>query len=144
MLEAPRLRSFGRVEPVPLIFKFPSFRVDVDGITDGWRPRNSADESRRNGGKATGEIKTAQKEAKNARIVAALLAHFYTEQVGEEGLIMKDAAAAIGEDPRAIADALEDCEHLELIQVTQRKRFVRPKNPPRASPEQEQMPLDGD
>ncbi|VEG99663.1 Uncharacterised protein [Slackia heliotrinireducens] len=144
LLESGGLRSFGRMEPVPLIFKYPCHRVDTEGITDGWRPRSSSDEARRNGGKATGEIKTAQKAAKNARIVAALLAHFYAEQVGEEGLIMKEAAEVAGEDPRAVADALEDCEYMELVQVTQRKRYVRPKNPPRASPEQEQMPLDGE
>ena len=151
LLESGGLRSFGFFEPVPLIFKYPCHRVDVDGITKGWRPRSSSDTSRRKGGMATGELTTAKKEAKNARIVAALLAHFYTEQVGADGLIMKEAAEIAGEDQRAVKDALGydevnapegTNEYLKVVKVSARKFFIRPRNPPRASPEE--LPVECD
>ena len=66
-------------------------------------------------------------------------------------MIMKDAASVVNEDPRAIKDALgvdEDSapegtnEYLKVVRVSARKFFIRPKNPPRASPDE--LPLEGE
>ena len=87
-------------------------------------------------------MKAAQKGAKNAATVAALLAHYYAEGIGEDGLILKEAAEAVNLESRQLTTALEGCEHFEIVQVTQRKRYVRPKRAPRASPPE--LPLEGD
>lgn len=138
LLETGGLREFPAMEPKRLIYSFPTHRVDAEGITDGWKPTNS----QRKGADKANELKAAQKDARNAETVAALLAHYYAEGIGEDGLILKEAAEAVNLDSRQLATALEGCEHFELVQVTQRKRYVRPKHAPRASPSE--LPLSDD
>ena len=138
ILESGGIREFPRMEPVRLIFGYPVHRVDVDGVTDSWKP----DSSSRKGADKTNELKAAQKAASKAATAAALLAHYYAEGIGEDGLILKEAAEAVNLDSRQLTTALEGCEHFEIVQVTQRKRYVRPKRAPRASPPE--LPLSGD
>lgn len=138
ILESGGIREFPRMEPKRLIFGYPLHRVDADGITDGWKPDSSA----RKGADKTNELKAAQKRADRAAITAALLAHYYAEGIGEDGLILKEAAEAVNLDSRQLTTALEGSEHFEIVQETQRKRYVRPKRAPRASPPE--LPLSGD
>lgn len=138
VLESGGIREFPRMEPIRLIFGYPLHRVDADGITDDWKPNSS----QRDGAKSANQIKSAKTDAKHAAIASAVLAHFYAEQVGKEGMLIKDAATVAGVDVRTLADALDGNAHLEVVQVTQRKRYVRPKRPPREPPQE--LPLDGD
>ena len=130
LLESGGLREFPIMEPKHLIFAHPIHRVDVEGITEGWKPTSA----RRSGGKSTAEVNKAKAEANRANIAAALLSHYYTEGIGEDGLLLKDAAEVAGVDPRTLTTALDGSDVFEIVQVTQRKRYVRPKHPPRASP----------
>ena len=130
LLETGGLREFPAMEPKRLIYSYPTHRVDVDGIADGWKPTNG----QRKGANKTNELKATQSIAKRTAIVAALLAHFYTEGIDGEGLLLKDAAQAVGLDSRQLTTALEGSEFFEIVQVTARKRYVRAKRPPRASP----------
>ena len=138
ILESGGIREFPRMNPVRLIFGYPVHRVDADGVTEPWKPDSSA----RKGADKTNELKAAQKDAKRAATVAALLAHYYAEGIGEDGLILKEAADAVNLDSRQLTAALEGCEHFEIVQVTQRKRYVRPRKAPRASPPE--LPLSDD
>ena len=138
LLETGGLREFPTMEPKRLIYSYPTHRIDADGITDGWKPSSG----QRKGADKTNELKTAQAEAKRAATVAALLAHYYANGIGEDGLLLKEAAEAVNLDSRQLATALEGCEHFEIVQVTQRKRYVRPKHAPRASPPE--LPLSGE
>lgn len=138
ILESGGIREFPRMKPVRLVFGYPVHRVDVDGITESWKPASS----QRKGADKANELRSAQKRADRAATVAALLAHFYAEGIGQDGLILKEAAQAVGLDSRQLAAALEGCEHFEIVQETQRKRYVRPKRAPRASPQE--LPLSED
>lgn len=137
VIEDSGLREFPSLEPLHLVFSYPVHRVDRDGITDNWKPKSGQSA----GGKTTGEIRKAQAGARHAAIGAKLLAHYYKEGIGLEGIVIKEAAEVAGVDVRTLEDALRDSEHFEVVQVSQRKRRVVPRNPPRA-PDPE-LPLEG-
>lgn len=130
LLESGGIREFKRMEPVRLIFGYPIHRVDAEGITDSWKPMSSE----RDGGKRTAELNRAKSEAANAQAVANLLAYCYANGIGKEGLLFKDAVAIAGTSDKTLAKALGECEHFELVQVSQRKRYVRPTKPPEEPP----------
>lgn len=136
LLETGGLREFPAMEPKRLIYSYPTHRVDADGITDGLKATNG----QRRGADKANELKAAQKGTKSAATVAALLAHYYAEGVGEDGLIL--SAEAVNLDSRQLTTALEGCEHFEIVQATQRKRYVKPKRTPRSSTQE--LPLEGD
>ena len=86
------------------------------------------------GGKRTAELNRAKSEAAQAQAIANLLAYYYANGIGKEGLLFQDAATIAGVADKTLAKALADCEHFELVQISQRKRYVRPTNPPLEPP----------
>lgn len=136
LLESGGIREFPRMEPIRLLFDYPIHRVDFEDLTDDWKPRSSS----RDGANKTNEIKKAQKATNYANITAKLLAHFYANGIGEDGIIVKDAAAICDCDVRTLTAAVDKSDYLSVVQVTQRKRYIRPKNPPK--PEPPELPLE--
>lgn len=133
ILEDSGLREFAGIEPKHLIFSYPAHRVDSEGITSEWMPKTSAARSR--GGKQTAELKAAKAVASRALTVSDLLAWFYAEGVGEEGRSLKECAERLGEDPRKVRAAVEECsDHLVIYRPSPRKTFVVPLHPPRGDP----------
>jgi len=107
LLESGGLRSFGCMEPVPLIFKYPCHRVDTEGITDGWRPRNSSDGQRR-GGKQTGELNATRAERDWSNVQLTLAAEFVRRGIGSEGMPMTEAAQLLGTRSDKLRDKLNE------------------------------------
>ena len=138
ILESGGVREFPRMEPIRLIFGYPVHRVDTDGITESWKPTSSE----RDGGKKTAELKKAKKATDAAKMCAEILARFYAEGIGEEGMLAPDLAKLMGRDTRTLKEAVKDCPYLEAVQVTQRKHYIRPTHAPRASPPE--LPLEED
>ena len=132
ILESGGIREFPRMEPRRLIFGYPVHRIDDDGITESWKPNSS----QRDGAKKTNEITKARKELNDEKTCSALLAYYYEHGIGEDGLILKKAAEAVNVDSRTLTSAIENCDHFELVSVTQRKRYVRPTHPPSEPPEE--------
>lgn len=131
LLESGGIREFPRLEPMHLIFGYPIHRVDDTHVTDDWKPRSS----QREGGKATRDFKRAQADLKAEQLCSFLLAHFYSNGIGKDGLILKECAEVCECDSRTLKKAVEDSEHLEVVQVSQRKTYIRPKNPPEPPPQ---------
>lgn len=119
-------RTFKKEGPTHIIWRYPVHHVDDDGITADWKPKSS----QRTGAKATNDIKRAKAETARARIVSKLLAHFYAENIGEEGLLMSEAATVCGCDARTIMAAVDGCDFLYVKEKSSRKRYVRPTRPP--------------
>lgn len=126
-LETGGLREFPPMDARHLLFEFPLHRLDAEGITDDWKPRSG----QRAGGKSTAELNRAKAEANRAGIVSKVLAHYYAENVGADGLLVPEVAKAVGCDARQIAAAVDGCEFLYLDEKSSRKRYVRPTRPPR-------------
>ena len=136
ILESGGVREFPRMEPKRLIFGYPIHRVDEYGITESWKPNSS----QRDGAKKTNEMKQVRSKLKAEKICSALLSHYYENGIGEEGLILKKAAEAANVDSRTLESAIDGSDYFELISVTKRKRYVRPKHPPQEQPEE--LPLE--
>ena len=130
LLESGGIREFPRMDSVHLVFSYPIHRVDDTHVTDDWKPRSG----QRDGGKHTAEVNRAKSEAAQARAMAKLLAYYYANGIGKEGLIYQDAVAASGLSDKTFGKALDDCEYFELVKVSARKRFVVAKNPPPEQP----------
>ena len=94
LLESGGLRSFGHMEPLPLLFRFPCFRVDTEGIAENWMPASSMGQIR--GGKQTGELNRTRAERDWMQSQLALAAEFIRRGVGAEGMAMTDASQIIG------------------------------------------------
>lgn len=127
ILEAGGVREFTTPAPVRLIFSFPIHRLDTDGITDGWKPHSS----QQNGGRKTADTNKAKAEASGANTRARLMAHFYTNGIGADGLPIKEAAEVAGVDVKTLESHLSGCELFEIVSDSPRKRRVRAKEPPR-------------
>ena len=131
LLESGGIREFPRMDSVHLVFGYPIHRVDDTHVTDDWKPRSS----QREGGKATRELKRAQADLKAEQLCARLLAHFYSNGIGQDGLILKECAEVCECDSRTLKKAVENSEHLEAVQVSQRKTYIKPKKPPEQPPQ---------
>ena len=126
------LREFISPPPLNVIYRDRLHFVDTEGITAEWKPQSAA--GRKRGGKTTAELNKARSDLKSAQIIAALAANYYSQGVTADGLLLKEAAELCGCDSRALTKAIESTDLFELVQVSQRKRFVVAKNPPPEQP----------
>ena len=116
LLESGGLRSFGRMAAVPLIFRYPNpntnpepvppHRLDVEGITDGWKPNSSNGQSR--GGKQTGELNATRAERDWSNDQLKLAAEFVRRGIGAEGMPMTEAAQILDIRSDKLRDKLKD------------------------------------
>lgn len=130
LLESGGIREFKRMEPRRLIFGYPLHRLDAEGVTDGWKPASGQTA----GGKSTAELNRARAEVKASRFERDLLARFYSEGIGAEGVPITDAAKLCGCDTRTLAASLEQSDYLTVKAVSAKKRFVVPIDPPEPDP----------
>lgn len=108
MLECAGLREFKAFESRRLVYSYPAFRPDAGGVTEGWKPKSG----QRDGGKGSGETRRLKAEARASRCVAAILAHIYQNDIGDEGISSADAV-------QVCSDALGDG-----ISASTLKRYV--------------------
>lgn len=119
----PILREFADTEPDHIIWTYPLHSIDSEGITADWKPSSSQSK----GGHTTAELKRAKTQATYADICANLLARFYTEGTGADGMTVAAAAKTLGIDSRRLEAAIKDSPYLEMYEPEgkQRKRSVR-------------------
>lgn len=137
-LEVGGIREFPAPDGVKLIFSSPVHRIDGEGITADWKPASA--QSR--GGKQKAKTAKAENDAKAAQTEAALMAHFYAERIGSEGVTLKEAAQVAGVDTRTLEPRLNGSDYFEIVATSPRKRFVRAKVAPR--PVQPEIGLSSD
>lgn len=133
LLECAGIREFPSFDPVRLIYGYPVHRLDVDGITDDWKPATSTG----NGGKESGKTRQAVAVAKASLADAALLAHMYAEGITDpEALTVADAAQVVGESlgepitKQTLRGYLEKSPWLTIWKKSARKHYVVPKSLP--------------
>lgn len=126
------LREFVSPPPIHVIYSDRLHRIDTEGITESWKPRSASGRNR--GGKATAEVNKAKAEAESAMIVARLAAGFYSQAIGADGLILKDAAELADCTSQRLVTAIGTTDLFEVVQISQRKRFVVATNPPPTQP----------
>ena len=85
-LEVPAIREFASVETRSLIWSWPTFTVDVDGMTEGWTPKSG----QRTGGKNSGQTRKAEADMKAAKAEAILAT--YMCQTKRDELALSEAA----------------------------------------------------
>lgn len=145
VLEDSGLREFAGIEPIRLIWSYPTHRVDTDGITKDWVPLTSKGRSR--GGKKTAEANRKKAEERRDHCVIALLAHMYAEGIGEEGLSATDAAevcsSALGETvkPATLKKYIAEADALDVWQRSERRWLVVPRHVPHREEEQPSLGL---
>lgn len=132
------LRDLVTPDPVNVIFRDKLHHIDHVGTTESWKPRSASGRNR--GGKATAELNKAKAAAESALIVARLASCYYSQGIGAEGLLLKEAAELADCNTKRLVSAIESTGLFKIVQVSQRKRFVVAENPPRASPPS--LPLD--
>lgn len=132
ILEVGGNREFGQTEPQRLIWRFPIFRPDVEGITDGWKLASG----QQKGGKKTGEKQQEKSNDRAQDCVVALLAHMLSEGIGSEGLAANKAAEvcsdALGEAVKAatLKRYVEASDVLDVYQKSRQRWLVVPSSVP--------------
>ena len=133
MLECAGIREFPAFEPRRLIWRYPSFSPDFDGVADGWKPKSGA----QRGGQASGDTRRVKSETRAYQCTAALLAHMY--ELGTdpaEGIPATDAAAicsrALGANIKAqtLKGYVEESEYLDVWQRSPQRWAVVARRPP--------------
>ena len=130
-LEVAAIREFGPVAPRRLIWQYPSFSEDTHGLTDGWKPRSG----QQAGGRASGDTRKAKAELRAARCEAALLAHMYQHDVGDDGIPAADAAAICSEvmgetvSTNGLKSYVEASNLLDVWQRSPKRWHVVPMHP---------------
>lgn len=122
------LRDFVEPEPINVIYSGYLHRLDAEGVTADWKPRSMLGRNR--GGKATAQLNKTKAALEDMRLTAVLAAAYYSQGVGRDGLLLKDAAALCGCDSRKLARAVEDSDLFTIEQASQRKRYVKAVTPP--------------
>lgn len=134
VLECAGIREFGGFDPPRLIWRWPVFVRDAEGVTADWKPRSS----QQKGGRATGAANGLKSEVRKYRCLLALAGAFIHEQTGADGMSAKDAAEAVSEamgeplKPATLKGYVEDCETFEVWQKSPQRWFVVPARPPAA------------
>lgn len=82
------IREFATFPDVHLIWDYPTHKLDIENLTQGWKPRSSQGKA----GKASGQSRQDAATLKRLACESALLAHFHTHGIGAEGITAKDAA----------------------------------------------------
>jgi hypothetical protein len=124
------IREFASFADVHLIYQYPTHAIDVDGITEGWKPPSG----RREGGRASAELSKANARTDAARAQAAILAHLYHHNISDpEGLPRTEAehiaGAALGKETipnSTLSRYLKDSPWLTIWKKSERKAYVCP------------------
>lgn len=129
VLEDSGLREFPSMEPMHVIFRYPLHRLDVDGITSGWKPKSSQQKA----GKVSGDVRRLKGEARAAKCVAAIIASMYAEDTGEDGMTIADAVRIctdeLGEgiSSTTLRGYVDESDLLDIFQKSPRRAFVVPR-----------------
>lgn len=137
-LECAGIREFGGFESVNLIWKWPTHRIDAEGVAEGWKAKSSQQQ----GGKAAGEVNRAKSAERASRCLFALASVFIREGIGADGISATDAAdkvsALVGEPvkPATLKRYVEDSDGLlfSVWQKSSQRWLVVPTRPPAVGP----------
>lgn len=136
VLENPGNREFMGIEPVNLIWSYPVHVLDVDGLSAGWKPRSSQSK----GGRKTGESNRSKSEQRATDCTLAIMSEFIVHGVPNDGLSASDAADICSErlgetvSPRTLKKYVEQSDHLDVYQKSERRWFVVPSRAPSRAP----------
>lgn len=121
-------RTFKMEKPTHIIWKYPTHRVDAEGVTTEWKPKSA----QRTGGKSTAEVNRAKSEKDSTELVLKLLQHFYLNNIGSEGVLFADAARAIETSAPTLKKAIEACgsDYFTIHKPSPRKTVIVPTHTP--------------
>ena len=128
MLEPASVREFPPAPSKRLIWSYPIFRIDSEGVTEEWKPRTSTQA----GGRASGDTRKEQANERARTCELALLAHMYSANVGDGGIAASEAAAicskAIGTGitTTSLKGYVSASEWLDVYQPSAKRWFVVP------------------
>lgn len=140
LLECAAIREFAQAPDMPLIWHFPAFRQDTEGITEGWKPKSSAQTA----GRASGETRRDRSRERADTCTMALLAHMYRHDVdSSEGIPATEAAEicskALGSTIKAqtLKQYVEGSDWLDVYQRSPQRWAVVPRHPRQKLPRTE-------
>lgn len=148
LFESGGLRSFGRMEPTRLIFKYPNpktdpdpvtpHRVDDDCITEGWKPTSSQG----NAGKESGKVRKARAEAKQLKNETLIASYFIRNGIGAEGVgITKLAREVFGVSrTEGVKAIIEKSAIFGTLNPSPNRCNVVAVEPPPEEPEENEQP----
>ena len=132
-LECAGIREFSPFETRRLIWRYPSFAPDLDGTTEGWKPKSGAQK----GGQKTGETQRAKAEQRAHLCTIALLSHMYQHGTDPmEGIPATEAAAicsdALGANvnPQTLKGYVDASDFLDVWQRSPQRWAVVARHPP--------------
>lgn len=137
LLEAAAVREFAPIEPHRLIWRFPVFVEDSEGVTDGWKPNSS----QRTAGKGSGASRKEQAARRADACTMALLSHMYRHDIDSaEGIPAAEAARicteAMGETvtPQTLKSYAEASDWIGVYQRSPKRWAVVPAHPRPSQP----------
>lgn len=118
------IREFAGFEPLHLVYRWPLFSLDADGITAGWKASSAAQK----GGRTTGEASKMRRLVEVARRQSLILAYFAAHpEKAFDGITLKDAAGLTGsKNATRLREEVEEDELLAIEEVSNRKWVVKP------------------
>lgn len=131
-LAVAAIREFPPAEHKRLIWSYPTFRLDAEGITDGWRPKSSQQVA----GRSSGDARKAKSAERATKCELALLAHMYRADVDPaEGIPASEAAdicsGALGATVKAqtLKGYIDASEWLDVWQRSPQRWAIVPHHP---------------
>lgn len=138
VLEVAAIREFPPADPLRLIWRYPLLVEDAEGVTDGWKPRSSAQTA----GRASGDARRVKSQERAVTCTMALLAHMYRHGTDSaEGIPASEAAEicseAVGTPIKAqtLKAYVEQSEWLDVYQRSPQRWAVVPRHPRPAAAE---------
>lgn len=130
VLEDSGLREFAGIEPRHLIFSHPVHRVDVEGVTESWKPKSASSA----GGRRTGADNSAKSAERAHRCEVALASAFIERGIGADGLKASEAAEIVcrfvGETVKTstLKKYIEGSELFDVEQISAQRWKVVPRS----------------
>lgn len=131
-LEVAAIREFPPVQPINLLWRYPLLTPDADGVSDGWKPKSTAQAA----GRTSGDSRRAKAQERAGACTMALLAHMYRNDVDSaEGIPATEAAEICSEAlnmtvrTQPLKQYVEDSEWLDVYQRSPQRWAVVPRHP---------------
>ena len=131
-LECAAIREFAAPPTARLIWSYPTFSADVEGITEDWKPKSA----QKAAGSKSGQSRRAKSEERAAQCVEALLSHMYRNETDSaEGIPASEAAAicadALGEpiSTNTLKGYVEASQWVDVYQRSKQRWAVVPAHP---------------
>ena len=124
VLEDSGLREFPSSEPRHVIFRYPTHRLDDEGITDGWKPKSDQGL----GGRESAKTRQYKSEASRYADELRIAMYFIEKEIGLEGASAVEIARDVFETSKTdkVKRVVECSEHFGMLKPSRNRLNIVP------------------